>query len=660
LYGADAGEWMAPGLIRADKQSRGLLFITPTLAGGTVLITLVVLIRWLSGFFQSASSSLQWVPMAPLTAILFLLVGSVLLLRRPLPERRFLSNLARAVFIFVFLVSAYILLHNFISSFSLDIEDFLASPTPSASDFVVGRMSPVTAILFIMVSISLLISTFKRERPDWLYYVSNVLTLGVFITALVILSGYWYGAPFFYGGRIIPVAVPTAVSFLLVSTAQLFDKSENFFYRFLTSRSVVAQICRPIMPISLFILLGGSYLEEVLKKHVDSILYPEVEVGSVLVLLIAVILAVFVVSRRVEQDITRKEMALRESEEKFRNLAENAPIGITLSTPTGSIIDVNKVLLEIYGYASKEEFINVPFSARFYDLNDRTRWLKLVQEQGKVEGLEIQLRRKDGTLFWASFNTLPQTIESGEKRIINVIQDITERKKLQEQLIAQDRLVSIGQLVSGVAHELNNPLTSVVGFSELILQRELPDDVKADLKIVNDEAKRTSLIVKNLLTFARQQPQEKRVIDINESIQTVLQLRSHEESINNLKVNTHLAPELPRVIGNGSQLQQVFFNIVTKAEQAMLEAHHKGVLTVTTEQLDSIVRVSLTDDGPGISPENMKKLFTPFFTTKEIGKGTGLGLSICHGIITEHGGRIHAESPPGQGATFIIDLPVSN
>jgi signal transduction histidine kinase len=229
---------------------------------------------------------------------------------------------------------------------------------------------------------------------------------------------------------------------------------------------------------------------------------------------------------------------------------------------------------------------------------------------------------------------------------------------MQEQLMAQDRLASIGQLVSGVAHEINNPLTGIIGFSELLLQRDLPDDVKADLKIVNDEAMRTAKIVKNLLTFARKQPEGKAPVDINEEIQRVLDLRNHEQKVNNIQVITRFASDLPQVMGNASQLQQVLFNIVINAEFFMLEAHQKGNLTITTERIGDFVRASFTDDGPGIPEEHMRNLFTPFFTTKEVGKGTGLGLSICHGIITEHGGRIYAESELGKGATFVVELPL--
>ena len=242
-------------------------------------------------------------------------------------------------------------------------------------------------------------------------------------------------------------------------------------------------------------------------------------------------------------------------------------------------------------------------------------------------------------------------------QMIEFCQDNTERKRMQEQLIAQDRLASIGQLVSGIAHELNNPLTSVLGFSDILLQKELPDGIRNDLIIVNNEARRTATIVKNLLTFARQAPQQKILLDINEPLQTVLDLRNHSQKASNITVDVNLAPELPPVLGNTSQLQQVFLNIIVNAEQAMQEARSKGTLNVSSKKAGDFVQIVISDDGPGISRENMARLFTPFFTTKEVGKGTGLGLSISQGIILEHGGKIWAESKPGGGATFTVELP---
>ena len=221
-----------------------------------------------------------------------------------------------------------------------------------------------------------------------------------------------------------------------------------------------------------------------------------------------------------------------------------------------------------------------------------------------------------------------------------------------------DRLASIGQLTSGIAHEINNPLTGVIGFSELLLEKDLPDEIKEDLGIISKEAKRAANVIKGLLTFVRSKGTEKDLVDINSIIQEVLKLRAYEQRLSNIEVKAQFAPDLPRVIGNGAQMQQVFMNLIINAEQAMIETHGRGRLKVITGNAGEMVLVSITDDGPGISPENMKKLFSPFFTTKEVGKGTGLGLSICHGIVTEHGGRIYAESELGKGASFILELPI--
>jgi signal transduction histidine kinase len=146
---------------------------------------------------------------------------------------------------------------------------------------------------------------------------------------------------------------------------------------------------------------------------------------------------------------------------------------------------------------------------------------------------------------------------------------------------------------------------------------------------------------------------------INGVIEKVLELRAYEQRVSNIQINTQFAPDLPEIMADYFQLQQVFLNIVINAEHFMIEAHKRGTLAITTERIGDTIRASFTDDGPGISKENLGHLFNPFFTTKEVGKGTGLGLSICHGIITEHGGRIYAESKLGKGTTFVVELPIT-
>jgi PAS domain S-box-containing protein len=256
--------------------------------------------------------------------------------------------------------------------------------------------------------------------------------------------------------------------------------------------------------------------------------------------------------------------------------------------------------------------------------------------------------------------TAPMLNEKGEIiGCVQVARDVTERKQMQEQLMLTDRLASIGELASGVAHELNNPLTSVIGFSQLLVEGDIPQGMKEELGLINSEAQRCASIVKNLLTFARKHAPLKQLSQINDIIEDVLKLRAYEQKVSNIEVERRFASDLPEVMVDYFQMQQVFLNIVINAEYFMAQAHNSGRLIVTTQKFNRSVRVSFTDDGSGISRENLSSLFNPFFTTKEVGKGTGLGLSICHGVVTEHDGRIYARSGPGKGATFIVELPVN-
>ncbi|MCZ6696734.1 MAG: hybrid sensor histidine kinase/response regulator, partial [Acidobacteria bacterium] len=204
-----------------------------------------------------------------------------------------------------------------------------------------------------------------------------------------------------------------------------------------------------------------------------------------------------------------------------------------------------------------------------------------------------------------------------------------------------------------------NPLAGVIGFAEILIEKESDAKRKKTISRIRDEGERASRIVRNLLTFARKHKPESSMTDINSILEKTLELRAYDLRIKKIKVATNLAKDLPRTLADPNQLLQVFMNIVTNAEQAMREAHGKGQLKISTRVAGNSIRLVFEDDGPGISPGHLKKVFDPFFTTKPVGKGTGLGLSICHGIIKEHGGTIGTTSVAGAGTTFTIDLPIA-
>jgi PAS domain S-box-containing protein len=251
-------------------------------------------------------------------------------------------------------------------------------------------------------------------------------------------------------------------------------------------------------------------------------------------------------------------------------------------------------------------------------------------------------------------------LQTEKSETLIMFTDITREKETQERLYLTDRLASVGEMAAGIAHELNNPLTSVIGLSQLLLDDGVSPDIKEDLEGIFSEARRAAAVVKNMLTFARKHAPTRQNAQINNIIEDVLKLRAYEHKLNNIQVKTQFNPGLPEIPVDYFQIQQVFLNIVLNAEHEMIKAHKQGELNIITERNDDYITISFIDDGFGIAPENMRKLFSPFFTTKEVGKGTGLGLSICYGIITNHGGKIYAKSDYGHGATFVIELPVNS
>ena len=236
-------------------------------------------------------------------------------------------------------------------------------------------------------------------------------------------------------------------------------------------------------------------------------------------------------------------------------------------------------------------------------------------------------------------------------------EDHTEKRHLQDQLIQSEKMSAIGQLIAGIAHDLNNPLASVVGFADFLAESgDVPPALAEPLRVIRQEAERAATIVKNLLSFARRQEGERHPQPLQPLLESVLALLKNEMMA--LKVETALfvEPNIPDIEMNPNQIKQVFVNLLNNAAQAIASTGRSGHITVTAKRWLDGVAVSVADDGPGIPDELLPRVFEPFFTTKTEGEGTGLGLSICQGIIKEHGGRITLESSVGVGATFTVEL----
>jgi len=366
------------------------------------------------------------------------------------------------------------------------------------------------------------------------------------------------------------------------------------------------------------------------------------------------------------QDITERkqaEEALAEEATRRRILMEQSRDGIVVLDQDGKVYESNQRFAEMLEFSPEEVSQLHVWDWEFQFTREQVCDM-LRNVDGAGDHFETQHRRKDGTIYDVEIST-NGAVFAGQKLIFCVCRDITERKRMEErekqllqQLNLSSRLASVGEMASGIAHEINNPLTGVIGFTQLLMQRDIPEDIRKDVEIINNGAQRVASIVSRLLTFARQHKSGREYVNINDAITSVLELRSYEMKVNNTEVVTQLAPHLPQTMADVNQLQQVFLNIIINAEKEMTAAHRRGKLSVKTERINSSIRVSFTDDGPGISKENLDKVFNPFFTTREVGDGTGLGLSICHGIITQHNGRIYAQSELGKGATFVVELPI--
>jgi two-component system NtrC family sensor kinase len=369
--------------------------------------------------------------------------------------------------------------------------------------------------------------------------------------------------------------------------------------------------------------------------------------------------------RGVGRDISdrkRAEERLRQSEENYRVLFDSSVIGtIVVDAETLRVVMANQATARMFGFGSPEE-VRGADPLEFIHPEDRKEILELAGkglfEQNSHQTYNVRAMTKDGREIWISA-TGARIMHEGRLAGLISFADITEQKLQNEKLMMTDRLASLGELASGTAHEVNNPLTSIIGFSQLLMEREVPDDIREDLKLINAEAQRAASVTRNLLTFARKHAPVKEPNQINNIIEDILRLRAHEHKANGIEVERQFDPDLPEVMVDYFQMQQVFMNIVINAEYFMVNAHNRGTLTITTKGQKDTVLVLFTDDGPGIPSENLRRIFDPFFTTKEAGKGTGLGLSICHGIVTEHGGQIYARSQLGQGATIVVELPVN-
>ena len=357
----------------------------------------------------------------------------------------------------------------------------------------------------------------------------------------------------------------------------------------------------------------------------------------------------------------------------FEAVHEGVYIGV-IDAGTTQTSFANPHLKLIFGFAADTPENDVrPFDPdRFVDGQARDGFVARLQRDGAVTDYLLRLRRADRVAIWVEVTAHAEAGEGASVRIEALVRDVSERKRLEDQardlyhqLLQAEKLAALGQTISGVAHELNNPLATILTWAERLSQRpaaQLDDQTKRGLETILSESERAAKIVRNLLTFARKRHTTRAMVDVNQIVRETLALRSYEQTLANITIIEALAAGLPLAFADPHQFQQVLLNLIINAEQAMLGANGRGTLILRSwHDLDGdAVILEVNDDGPGVPEDVQPRIFDPFFTTKEVGKGTGLGLTVAYAIIQEHGGRITVQSQPGEGASFFVALPVSD
>ena len=412
-------------------------------------------------------------------------------------------------------------------------------------------------------------------------------------------------------------------------------------------------------------------------------------------------------NKELRSEIRKREKIaakLRDSEETLRKITSSAQDAIIMIDNRGKVSFWNEAAEKILGYSAQEitgKEMHLILGPQRYHQAYREGFKKFMATgKGAAIGktLELAAVRKDGTQFPVELSLAAVQLK-GKWNAIGILRDISGRKQkeaelkqsneklrqayedlknssqelqeTQNQLIQAGKLAAIGQLAAGVSHELNNPLGGILGYAQFIMEKAKRKEglenltpkelqsIQTYISYIERESQRCKAIVSNLLKFARSTKNDRKApLDINQVLEDTFTFTKHQLEINQMALVKTLAPNLPRILGNAHQLQQVFTNIIVNAQQAMSRG---GTLTVSSKlKKNNFIEISFADTGCGISQDNIHKLFEPFFTTKEVGKGTGLGLSVSYGIIKDHKGDIEVESMPDKGSVFRITLPVQD
>jgi PAS domain S-box-containing protein len=524
-----------------------------------------------------------------------------------------------------------------------------------------------TALAFALLAVALVRRETGLVRRRLLVEASTVVAAVIAGTALI---GYAFSATSLTGiASATQMALHTALLFLVLCVGVLARDRDGPLMRIMLSDGPGGQVVRRILPIMLGVMLVLGWLR---LRGQDVGLYGTQFGTSIMVLgsMVALSIAVFRSAARLDRD----GEALRTSEQRFRELADNVREVFFVTDPaSGRALYVSPAYEVVVG-RSREHAYATPLA--WIDVlhpEDRERMLAAehaTRISGKEVGSEFRILRPDGTIRWIRRRASPVKDASGQVvRVVGIAEDITELKRTEEQLLQAQKMEAVGRLAGGVAHDFNNVLTAILGYTEMLIDEVgAQSTLREDLEEIRTATGRAAALTRQLLAFSRQQILQPVVLNSNDLIMGLEKMlrRLIGEDVN---LRTATAADLGNVRADPGQVEQVLMNLVVNARDAMPKGGNLTIETANVE-LDAgyvdqhwptvpgpYVMIVVSDTGSGISPEVRKRIFEPFFTTKEQGKGTGLGLSTVYGIVKQSGGYIWVYSEPGQGTTFKIYLP---
>jgi len=360
-------------------------------------------------------------------------------------------------------------------------------------------------------------------------------------------------------------------------------------------------------------------------------------------------------NKHLEDLVTERTKELALSERKYRRLFEISRDMIAIVEWNGRVLSINPAGLCMLGWGDEDVKVKF-FQDCFFNEEDFREVWKRLKMDSEVKNYECSFIRSDGLKFEVLV-TGSVEVESERQMLHFWVKDISQRKNMERKLIQADKLASLGQLAAGVAHEINNPLGIILGYTQLLLRQcEEGSEVYDDLKVIERHVRNCKTIVGDLLKFARSAPTQKGEADIHEAITEVLAVVKHQFMLDGVAIKEKFDHSIPRLHWDINKMKQVFMNLLMNARQAI--GKNRGLIEVETRLENGNVIIKVSDTGCGIPPENLPRVFDPFFTTKPTGQGTGLGLSVSYGIITEHGGTISVDSEPGKGTVFTLTFPI--